>query len=70
MVKELRIRPEEAAYVGDKQFEDVLGSSRVGMHSVWINRAKTPLDPQLPSPSFQIASLLEIPALLAGAGTG
>ena len=70
MIKELGIRPEEAAYVGDKQFEDVLGSSRVGMHSVWINRAKTPLDPQLPTPSFQIASLMELPALLMGAGTG
>ena len=70
MIKELGIRPEEAAYVGDKQFEDVLGSSRVGMHSVWINRTSTPLDPQLPTPSFQIVSLLELPALLAGAGTG
>ncbi len=70
MIKELAIQPEEAAYVGDKQFEDVLGSSRVGMHSVWINRDNTPLDPQLPTPSFQIASLLELPALLAGVGTG
>ena len=70
MIKALGIRPEEAAYVGDKQFEDVLGSSRVGMHSVWINRTNAPADPQLPTPSLQIASLLELPDLLTGSEKG
>lgn len=70
MIKELGIHPEEAAYVGDKQFEDVLGSSRVGMHSVWINRDNTAADPQLPTPTFQIASLLELPGLLTGSEKG
>ena len=36
------------------------------MNTVWINRAGVKPDPNLPVPDYQIKSLLEIPALLAG----
>ncbi len=65
MLRALNVKPEAAVYVGDRQFEDVLGASRVGMHTVWINRGDQSLDPQLPEPTRQIASLTELPALLA-----
>jgi FMN phosphatase YigB (HAD superfamily) len=40
------------------------------MHPVWINRHNTPLDPDLPTPSHQITSLLELPKLLANGLAG
>ena len=68
MLRRLDVSPGEAIYVGDRQFEDVLGASRAGMRSVWINRSGAPLDPQLPSPDYQISSLLELTAVLTGQG--
>ncbi len=66
MLRALQVNPEEAVYVGDRQFEDVLGASRVGMRPVWINRGDQTLDPRLPKPVHQIATLTELPGLLAG----
>lgn len=65
MLRTLNVKPEETVYVGDRQFEDVLGASRVGMHSMWINRGGKALDPQLPKPAHQITTLTELPDLLA-----
>ena len=65
MLSQLGVTPGETAYVGDRQLEDVLGPSRAGMHPVWINRNSTPLDPDLPAPSHQISSLLDLPKILA-----
>ena len=65
MLERLGVSPDETAYVGDRQLEDVLGPAQAGMHPVWINRDNRPLDPNLPTPSHQISSLLELPKLLA-----
>ena len=65
MLSRLGVTPDETAYVGDRQLEDVLGPSEAGMHPIWINRNHTPPDPDLPAPSHQISSLLELPKLLA-----
>lgn len=64
MLERLGVSPDETAYVGDRQLEDVLGPSQAGMHPVWINRNNRPLDPNLPTPARQISSLLELPKLL------
>ena len=64
MLGRLGVSPEETAYVGDRQLEDVLGPAQAGMHPVWINRDNRPLDPNLPTPSHRISSLLELPKLL------
>ncbi len=70
MLEKLGVSPEETAYVGDRQLEDVFGPAQAGMHPVWINRNNTPLDPDLPIPSHQISSLLELPKLLANGLAG
>jgi putative hydrolase of the HAD superfamily len=64
MLEQLGVTPEETVYVGDRQLEDVKGPSEAGMHPVWINRNKRPLDPDLPTPPHQISSLFELPKLL------
>ena len=64
MLRKLDVTPGQTAYVGDRQFEDVLGASRVGMRTVWINRSGAPPDPALPTPDYQISSLLELPGIL------
>ena len=68
MLRQLGVSPDETAYVGDRQLEDVLGPTNVGMHAVWINRNNTPLNPELPAPVHQISNLLELPKIL-GNGT-
>jgi 2-haloalkanoic acid dehalogenase type II len=66
MLRSLGVAATETVYVGDRQYEDVLGAAGVGINPVWINRDGRPLDPELPAPDHQISSLLELPALLAG----
>ena len=36
------------------------------MRTVWINRLGAAVDPGLRAPDYEIGSLLELPALLAG----
>ena len=65
ILTQLGVSPDETAYVGDRQLEDVFGSTNAGMHAVWINRHNTPLNLELPAPIHQISSLLELPKILA-----
>ena len=67
-VDRLGVKPAECAYVGDRQFEDVMGSRTVGMTAIWINRQGHPADPNLPTPDAEIRNLLELPAALAKLG--
>ena len=69
MLRRLDVAPEACAYVGDRQFEDVKGAGQVGMHTVWINRTGNTPDPELPTPEFQIASLLQLPDILISGPT-
>ena len=64
MLNTLNVKPEESVYVGDRQLEDVQGPAEVGIHPVWINRTANPAHPDLPTPAYQISSLLELPGLL------
>ena len=66
ILRRLKVNPQEAVYVGDKQFEDVQGAQQAGMKAVWINRSEAAPDPHLPRPDYQINSLLQLPGLLAG----
>ncbi|PKB79898.1 MAG: hypothetical protein BZY88_10950 [SAR202 cluster bacterium Io17-Chloro-G9] len=66
MLRRLKVSPQEAVYVGDKQLEDVQGAKEVGMGAVWINRYNTAADPKLPQPDYKINSLSQLPSLLAG----
>ena len=60
-VAALRANPQECAYVGDRQFEDVQGARSAGMAAVWLNRLAAPADPTLPPPDAEIRSLRELP---------
>ena len=67
-VSQLGVQPSECAYVGDRQFEDVMGSRTVGMTAIWINRLERPADPDLPTPDAEIRDLLELPDVLTRLG--
>ena len=64
VLEELGLEPQEAAYVGDNPFDDVLGAKGVGMNAVWINRNGKTLDEGLPQPDYQVHSLAELPSIL------
>ena len=64
LLNRIGVKPEEAVYVGDRQLEDIKGAREAGLGAVWINRAGTEPDPDLPTPDYQIASLLDLAAVL------
>jgi 2-haloacid dehalogenase len=64
MLKRLDVTPQEAVYVGDRQYEDVLGASEAGMRAIWLNRDRVALNPNLTEPDHHIDSLLAIPGLV------
>jgi 2-haloacid dehalogenase len=66
ILSKLGVTPDETAYVGDRQLEDVQGPLDAGMHPVWINRTNQALNPDLPTPPHMISSLLELPKLIIG----
>ena len=51
--------------VGDNPHSDVLGAQNAGINSCWLNSTALPLPPGI-QPTYQIASLFELPALLHG----
>ena len=59
VLKETGTSAHEALMVGDNLLTDILGSSKVGMRSVWINReGKQPI-PNI-HPTFEIKQLMEL----------
>lgn len=55
--------PARAVYVGDRPFEDVHGTQRVGMRAVWVPHSDIPLDQQVAvdvTPDAVIESLSEL----------
>ena len=63
LLDRLHLKPEETVYVGDRQYEDVMGAGQAGMGTVWINRTGLDPDPSLPEPDFCISSLMELGSL-------
>ena len=66
LLTQLNVKPEEAIYVGDRQYEDVQGAGQAGLGTVWINRTGAEPDPNLRAPDYHIASLMELPDLIEG----
>lgn len=56
-VTRMRVRPDEALYVGNLAFTDAQAAREAGLHAVWLNRAGTGLSDDPP----EITSLLEVP---------
>lgn len=61
----LRTDPSACVYVGDRQFEDVLGARLAGMRCVWINRIDASLMPDLPTPDSTVSLLTALPGAIA-----
>ena len=66
LLTQLNVKPEEAIYVGDRQYEDVQGAGQAGLGTVWINRTGAEADPNLRAPDYHIVSLMELPDLIKG----
>lgn len=63
----------DAVHVGNRLDTDVRGARRVGLRTVWLLRGEAPPEPtaaQLSEPDAVIASLCELPAVLAAMDGG
>ena len=56
VMEKANVTAEDAIMVGDNLMTDILGSSRVGMRNVWINRENKPQNPDV-TPTFEVTSL-------------
>ena len=53
-----QVTKDDGIMVGDNLMTDILGSSRVGMKNVWINRENKPQNPDV-IPTYEVTSLTE-----------
>jgi len=60
---ELGKQPEETWFVGDNPRNDIIGSANIGLLPIWLSGSH-PWPEDVPTPSNQISSLDEIPALI------
>ena len=58
MMEKAGITADEGIMVGDNLKTDILGSSRVGMRNVWINRENNLQNPDI-QPTYEVSSLTE-----------
>jgi putative hydrolase of the HAD superfamily len=59
VMEKAQITKDDAIMVGDNLMTDILGSSRVGMRNVWINRENKPQNPDV-IPTYEVTSLTEL----------
>lgn len=67
LLTSMRVTGEDAWYVDDQLFDDVLGADRAGMTTVWINRSGRAPAGDGPAPDATISDLRELVALLDAA---
>ncbi len=56
--------PEDVVHVGDSLTADVEGAARLGMRTIWVNRAGVARGEADPLPDHEIRGLAELPGLL------
>ena len=61
----LRLRPQDALFVGDRIDIDVAGAQRLGMDTAWINREAAALPVAMMPPTFEIRDLGELGGILS-----
>jgi HAD superfamily hydrolase (TIGR01549 family) len=62
---QLGVGAHEAVFVGDSPIDDVVGGKNAGMRVVWINADDHPLPDGTPAPDAIVASLRQLPGVLA-----
>jgi len=65
----LGVEPAEAAYVGDRPFEDIHGSQLAGMRAIWVPHSQIPVSQQVSvdvTPDAVAHELLDILEILDG----
>lgn len=60
LLKRLKLPAAQTLYVGDTLQYDVLGATRAGVRSVWLNPQARPPLPQLPAPEVTIERLEQL----------
>jgi putative hydrolase of the HAD superfamily len=63
----LGVEPGQAAYVGDRLFEDVHGSQAAGMRAIWVPHSQIPVAQQVSvdaEPDAVASELLDILAIV------
>lgn len=63
VMEKAQVTKEDGIMVGDNLMTDILGSSRVGMRNVWINRENKAQNPDV-TPTYEVTSLTEFLALV------
>ncbi|MER1985602.1 MAG: HAD family hydrolase [Solibacillus sp.] len=63
VIEKAGITADEAIMVGDNLMTDILGSSRVNMRNVWINREDKPKNPDV-VPTYEVTSLTALLELI------
>ncbi len=67
-LRELGIAPQDALHVGDSLDADVGGAQKLGMRTVWVNRAGEIRRPDQPSPNLEVPDLRGLLATLRSVG--
>ena len=66
----MAIQPSEALFIGDQLYVDVYGALNCGMDVVWIETKRQDWTPEeLPKPTYQVRSILDLIPLLEGCDT-
>ena len=60
-LRALRANPADVVHVGNSLREDVAGASRLGMHTIWVNRADVHRTPADPKPDAEVRDLAGLP---------
>jgi 2-haloacid dehalogenase len=64
-LESLRAAPREVVHVGDSLHADIAGASRLGMRTVWVNRAGVRRGPGDPKPDAEAKDLTALPEIIA-----
>ncbi len=63
-LRALNVEPQQVLHVGDSLQADVEGASRLGMQTVWVNRAGLGRGRTDPEPDFEVEDLTPVPQIV------
>jgi len=63
-LRALRAGPAEVVHVGDSLAEDIVGASRLGIRTIWVNRGDVLRTPTDPKPDAEVRDLAGLPDVI------